>query len=294
MSFGEIAGYPPGSWFESRKALRLAGLHRHTQAGISGSGTEGADAVVLSGGYEDDEDSGDVIVYTGEGGNNAGRQEKDQTLTGGNLALAANQAQGLPVRVIRGFKHHSDWSPKSGYRYAGLYVVDQYWWAPGKRGFRVYKYRLDKRRGLPDSLDVGPELPQGQTPSGAQSVPRIEVVVQRMIRDTAMIRWVKKIHDYHCQVCDVRLQVPAGPRAEGAHIKPLGRPHNGEDKPGNVLCLCPNHHVLFDEGAFAIADNFELMSNPGMGIAGRLRLHDKHKLIPEYLQYHREHFWQKA
>lgn len=54
--FGHIPGYPVGSLFESRTELSEAGLHRHRQAGISGSASEGADSIVLSGGYEDDED----------------------------------------------------------------------------------------------------------------------------------------------------------------------------------------------------------------------------------------------
>ncbi len=66
--FGHILGYPLGSWFENRAELADAGVHRHRQAGISGSASEGADSIVLSGGYEDDEDHGDVIVYTGYGG----------------------------------------------------------------------------------------------------------------------------------------------------------------------------------------------------------------------------------
>ena len=38
--------------------------------------------------------------------------------------------------------------------------------------------------------------------------------------------------------------------SEGAHIRPLGKPHDGPDQPDNVLC--PNCHVLFGAGAFAI------------------------------------------
>ena len=64
---GEIAGVALGQEFESRPAVKAAGLHRHLQAGISGASAEGADAIVLSGG-SDDYDVGDVIVYTGEGG----------------------------------------------------------------------------------------------------------------------------------------------------------------------------------------------------------------------------------
>jgi integrase len=43
-------------------------------AGISGGEREGADSIVVSGGYEDDEDYGDVIVYTGAGGNDPDRE----------------------------------------------------------------------------------------------------------------------------------------------------------------------------------------------------------------------------
>src|SRR5262245_29665606 len=45
-----------------REALAAAGVHRPTQAGISGSTAEGADSIVVSGGYEDDRDFGDEIV----------------------------------------------------------------------------------------------------------------------------------------------------------------------------------------------------------------------------------------
>jgi len=49
-------------------------------------------SIVLSGGYVDDEDMGDVIIYTGEGGrdSNTGRQIADQQLALGNRALAEN------------------------------------------------------------------------------------------------------------------------------------------------------------------------------------------------------------
>jgi putative restriction endonuclease len=97
-------------------------------AGISGSGTEGADSVVLSGGYEDDEDRGEVIVYTGHGGNdpNTKRQVADQEFSRGNLALAVNRKEGLPVRVIRGAELDSPYAPERGFRYDGLYVVESY------------------------------------------------------------------------------------------------------------------------------------------------------------------------
>src|ERR687893_3103150 len=88
--FGHVPGYPEGTLFEDRAELRESRVHRPIQAGISGSQTEGADAIVLSGGYEDDADHGDVIIYTGHGGNDpeTKRQVADQELRQGNLALA--------------------------------------------------------------------------------------------------------------------------------------------------------------------------------------------------------------
>ena len=63
--FGEIPDYPPGAAFDSRQSLSDAGVHKPTMAGISGGQDEGADSIVLSGGYEDDSDLGREIVYTG-------------------------------------------------------------------------------------------------------------------------------------------------------------------------------------------------------------------------------------
>lgn len=59
---------------------------------------------MLSGGYEDDEDLGDVIIYTGQGGRDpaSGLKVADQTLTGGNLALYHSILTGNPVRVTGG------------------------------------------------------------------------------------------------------------------------------------------------------------------------------------------------
>jgi putative restriction endonuclease len=65
--FGHIPGYSEGSRFASRAELAKAGVHRHIQAGIAGTAKEGADSIVLSGGYEDDQDFGDELVYTGYG-----------------------------------------------------------------------------------------------------------------------------------------------------------------------------------------------------------------------------------
>lgn len=144
--FGHIPGYPEGSWFPSRLELSRSEVHRPRVAGISGRGREGADSIVLSGGYEDDEDFGDEILYTGHGGRDleTGRQMSHQRLVRGNAALAYNRQAGLPVRVIRGAPHRSPYSPRIGYRYDGLYRVEEYWQERGRSGFFIWRYRLRK------------------------------------------------------------------------------------------------------------------------------------------------------
>jgi putative restriction endonuclease len=126
--------------------VAAAGLHRPPVAGIAGSGQYGATSVVIAGGYEDTQDFGDVVLYTGHGGRDpeTGQQRADQTLTRGNLALAYNQQHGLPVRLIRGARHPSPYAPAAGYRYDGLYLVEDYWRQVGKSGFYIWRFRLRK------------------------------------------------------------------------------------------------------------------------------------------------------
>ncbi len=276
--FGVIPGVTAGTTFQNRREVADAGVHRPLQAGISGAGTEGADSVVLSGGYEDDQDYGDVVIYTGQGGNdpNTGRQVADQTLTRGNLALARSQAEGVEVRLVRGAGLTSPFAPQSGFRYDGLYFVDDHWHAKGRSGLLVWRFRLRAADHV--------ALP---TRGGASPPPaRQQVTSSRVIRDSLLARRVKELHDYACQICGVRLLSPAGPYAEGAHVRPLGEPHNGPDAEGNILCLCPNHHALFDLGAFTIDDNLTLH---GM-VAGSLRIVREHTIDHQQLLYRRTQY----
>ena len=96
--FGHVPGVAVGRLFDRYADLNAAGVHKPTQAGISGSASEGADSIVISGGYEDDRDLGGEIVYTGLGGRDtSGKHIKDQELTRGNLALAVNELEGLAI-----------------------------------------------------------------------------------------------------------------------------------------------------------------------------------------------------
>lgn len=280
-TFGEIQGIPVGTTFETRKEAATSGVHKPLRAGISGSKDDGADSIVISGGYEDDSDSGDVIIYTGEGGQNEnGRQIANQELTRRNLALAKSEIDGLPVRVIRGADKRNPYAPENGYRYDGLYQVESHWHDVGKSGFLVYRFRLVK---------LDPELPPNKLlkslfplPSGSDSPKRTLVNSARIIRDSKLGRELKRLYKHKCQVCLIEITTNAGPYAEAAHIKPVGKPHNGPDRPENLLCLCPNHHLMLDKGVYMIGDDLSLI-----GIQGSLTKHPEHEISIEYIRYHR-------
>lgn len=57
---GEIEGVRTEQMFADRKALHDAGVHRGHQRGIGAQG----ESIVISGGYCDDRDEGDVLALS--------------------------------------------------------------------------------------------------------------------------------------------------------------------------------------------------------------------------------------
>ncbi len=252
--------------------------------GIAPGGT----SIALSGGYIDDIDEGETIIYTGEGGRDAisGQQIADQELTRGNLALAKNKIDGRPVRVNRGAHLKSRYAPESGYRYDGLYRVQHYWQERGKRGFIICRFRLERLEGQPPLgvVAVATEVPANgiTTPIGNTQPHRIQITTSRVIRSTSVGNEVKSIYNHTCQACGVRLETPAGPYSECCHIRPLGIPHNGPDTINNVLCLCPNCHVLFDDHAIIVEADYSMR-----GTGRFLSVLPQHEIAAQHLEYHR-------
>lgn len=283
--FGHIPGIAEGSTFASYEEMNKAKIHAQTQAGISGSQNEGADSIIISGGYEDDQDYWDTIVYTGQGGQNpSGKHIADQKLSRGNLALVKNELEGLPIRVIRGKDRKNPYAPAIGYRYDGLYRVDSHWSETGKSGFLVWRYRLVR---FEDEALQKTASPTGAPITvGTNTNPvRKTMIVQRIVRDTKEGKKVKQLYEWTCQVCGIKINTTGGYYAEAAHVRALGAPHNGPDTSDNIICLCPNHHVMFDQGTFAVNDDLSLI-----GIDGNLIVNKKHSLSIAHFQYHREHF----
>ncbi|KAJ3774966.1 PUA-like domain-containing protein [Lentinula raphanica] len=161
--FGSIPGIEVGTWWETRQGCSADAIHAPWVAGISG-GPEGAYSVALSGGYDDDVDEGYAFTYTGSGGRDlkgtktapknlrTAPQSSDQTFDNPfNAALKRSSETKKPVRVIRGFKSHSNYAPTEGYRYDGLYVVESAWMEKGlnAKGYLVCKYLFKRLPNQP-------------------------------------------------------------------------------------------------------------------------------------------------
>gem|GEM_PF-1532112 len=109
---------------------------------------------------------------------------------------------------------------------------------------------------------------------------RIQIVEYRILRETKYAMNVKKLHSFQCQLCDENsgrpIRLPGGRLyAEAHHIQPLGKPHNGSDRPSNILCVCPNCHVMLDFGVIKID-------------IGNLRKADQHTVDAKYITYHND------
>lgn len=280
--FGQPSGVTVGQNFASRQELADAGVHPPLQAGIHGTKKDGADSIVVSGGYKDDQDDGDVIIYTGMGGNDPAtkKQIADQTPDRfGNAGLITSEIEGLPVRVTRGANGPSLFAPNHGFRYDGLYAVVAHWNKVGVDGFNVILFRLEKL--LDDEPSAGP-----QQKSDAKSY--LTTTVTRRIRDSAQARAVKVLHKDECQVCGVVIEVEGARRySEGAHIQPLGHPHDGPDLASNLLCLCPNHHAQLDYGGLIINEDLTIVERATGTPIGQLRTRPKHVIDPMCLAYRR-------
>ena len=100
------------------------------------------------------------------------------------------------------------------------------------------------------------------------------VQTYRILRDTALARWLKVLHQFECQMCGSTIQLRDGSRyAEAHHVRPLGVPHSGPDTADNILVLCPNHHAMCDLLAVRLS-------------RGQLRVAGDHRVAEIHLEYH--------
>jgi putative restriction endonuclease len=285
MPFGHIDGTKEGQVFASREELGLSGIHSPPMHGIWGRESEGSASIVISGGYSDDIDEGDYILYTGQGGQDApgGKQIADQEFTRGNKGLQLNKEYNLPVRVTRGYQVEK--GPDKGYRYDGIYYVADYERVKGKEGYFICRFHLQKEV-------VGSPIKDIEHPISPTE--RVEYTGNRVKRNVSFAEQIKDLYDNTCQVCKVFLKTPIEGVgiSEAAHIKAIGSPHDGPDTKANMLCLCPNHHAQFDRYTFYIEP--ETLEIVGLDEykGNSISLNKKHKVNVDYFEYQKQQYLQ--
>ena len=111
-----------------------------------------------------------------------------------------------------------------------------------------------RRRAASKSKTSPPPTAPEANDLESPSPERVPTTVHRIIRDTELARRVKALHGYKCQICGHTIELRNGTYyAEAHHVQPLGEPHNGPDKIGNIICVCPNHHAELDYGVRRIS-----------------------------------------
>ncbi|XP_014753692.1 histone-lysine N-methyltransferase, H3 lysine-9 specific SUVH1 isoform X1 [Brachypodium distachyon] len=159
-TIGHVPGVKIGDIFFFRIEMCIVGLHAPAMGGIDympikdvGKDQTLAVCILSAGGYENDEQDTDILVYTGQGGNSRKKEKHDQKLERGNLALMNSKNKKSQIRVVRSTRdpfHHSD----RIYIYDGLYSIEDSWIEKGKNGFKVFKYKLRREIGQPDGISV--------------------------------------------------------------------------------------------------------------------------------------------
>ncbi|MFE4513088.1 HNH endonuclease [Kitasatospora sp. NPDC056783] len=141
--------------------------------------------------------------------------------------------------------------------------------------------------GLTDSSEDERAMRTAPPERAAGATQRRKTTSSRPVRDSAIVSRVKEIYGFRCQVCDTVLQYKRKPYSEAAHIHGLGKPHFGPDELHNLLCLCANHHVLFDGLEIYIDAEGVVRETHDDRPLGPLRRHPDHPIDDKYIDYHR-------
>jgi 5-methylcytosine-specific restriction protein A len=114
-------------------------------------------------------------------------------------------------------------------------------------------------------------------PVGNNNMARQLTISNRIVRNSNVTKFVRNLYNNHCQVCGTQLKLNNGLfYSEGHHILPLNK--DGPDIINNVICVCPNCHVLLDYGAIKIdVENITIVP--------------EHNLNLDFIKYHNEHIY---
>ena len=210
------------------------------------------------------------------------------------IELRETQARGLTHRTSSVFIDHvnellgEDFVPNV-----------EHWQQQGFQAFQEWREHYYGARDVV-AADVDQEvidILERQVPEGNEHPPRQRVVVPRIIRDSALSRFLKSIYQSSCQICSFTFRLPRGIRyAECHHLRPLENPHQGPDVQTNMMVLCPNHHAMFGYGSIAIhPDDLTVRSIEHNSPDHRRPLaSQQHPIERDFLEYHYSHIFHQT
>ena len=101
--------------------------------------------------------------------------------------------------------------------------------------------------------------------------------VNRFIRDSVLVKKLKKLYGNRCQICGFTFEYAKGKfYSEVHHYKPLDE--DGSDSMDNMIVVCPNHHSQFDYKMIAIdLDGKNIINKNGTKTSG-IYFEKNHKL----------------
>ena len=140
--------------------------------------------------------------------------------------------------------------------------VDAY--LPGLYRMRDAKNKTPDRKGEPIPEKVSSE-------------------VNRFIRDSTLVKKLKKLYGSRCQICGYTIEYSEDMfYSEVHHYKPLER--GGSDDIGNMLVLCPNHHAEFDYKMLVVkTDGRSVINRNGEKVA-EIKFQSSHRLGMKNIQ----------
>lgn len=115
------------------------------------------------------------------------------------------------------------------------------------------------RKEIEDILKVNQNL-QNYTSDELENLDAQPKVVLRksVVRNAFFRKAVVHIYDYRCVFCRLKVMRKIAQNiVDGAHIKPFSQFY--DSRINNGISLCKNHHWAFDQGWFAIDDNYQII-----------------------------------
>jgi hypothetical protein len=233
-------------------------------------------------GYSDTIANDGTVVYTGEG------REGDMTLTHGNRAISQHQDDSREIHLF-------ETVTQGNVRYLGQYRCNGYSWEKSPDANDELRDAIQFEL-VPNSTefvysDTESNTKNIELPEGSDTIERRTSTQNSIVRNQTLVRNLKEIYDDICQICgDKRLQGEDVGFSHVHHLMPLGNPHSGDDKPENVIVLCPNHHEDFENGMIEVdPQTLKIQHLYETDLCGEtIETRGDHKIGSQYLAYHNE------